>query len=72
MAQPIKDCSCEDWPCCEHADNFPTEPEYCDICGYTYYAVECPFCNAPYDPSEDDDGSWEDNEPTEQTEPDYM
>lgn len=23
MAYPIKDCDCEDFPCCEHADNFP-------------------------------------------------
>lgn len=33
-AFPIKDCDCEDFPCCEHADNFPSEePEYCDLCG---------------------------------------
>lgn len=34
MRYPVKDCKCEDFPCCEHADNFPdTEPEYCDACG---------------------------------------
>lgn len=34
MPHPVKDCQCEDFPCCEHADNFPdSEPEYCDLCG---------------------------------------
>jgi hypothetical protein len=37
MPYPIKDCNCEDFPCCEHADNFgPPEPEYCDVCGWTH------------------------------------
>jgi len=32
---PVKDCQCEDFPCCEHADNFPDddEPEFCEVCG---------------------------------------
>jgi hypothetical protein len=55
MARPIKDCQCEDFPCCEHADNFETEPEYCDICGYNYYGPICKFCEAPYEEEEDED-----------------
>lgn len=39
---PIKDCSCEDFPCCEHADNYPSEPEYCDICGFAHRSIDCP------------------------------
>lgn len=46
MATPIRDCECEDFPCCVHADNFPdteTIPgvlivgggvSYCDVCGF--------------------------------------
>lgn len=43
MPYPVKDCQCEDFPCCEHADNFPSEePEYCDLCsGYGHSAFEC-------------------------------
>lgn len=58
MAYPIKDCDCEDFPCCEHADNYPAEPEYCDVCGYTYMGPVCRFCEEPdeeedYDEDED-------------------
>lgn len=60
MALPIKDCNCEDFPCCEHADNYPAEPEYCDVCGYTYYTAVCKFCEAPYD---DEDDELEEYEP---------
>lgn len=44
MAYPVKDCVCEDFPCCEHADNFPdTEPEYCEVCGgYGHSGMQCP------------------------------
>lgn len=24
---PVRDCDCEDFPCCIHADNFPITPE---------------------------------------------
>jgi hypothetical protein len=52
MTQPVKDCQCEDFPCCEHADNFPsTEPEYCDLCGrYGHSPFEC------------QDGEWQEDE----------
>lgn len=34
MRTPTKDCDCEDFPCCEHADNFPEdELAWCDMCG---------------------------------------
>ena len=39
---PIKDCNCEDFPCCEHADNYPSEPEYCDMCGFAHRSIDCP------------------------------
>ena len=42
MAYPIKDCSCEDFPCCEHADNYPSEPEFCDDCGFAHRSIDCP------------------------------
>lgn len=51
---PVKDCQCEDFPCCEHADNFPSEPEYCDQCGY-YHGGPCP------DNDYDDDEETEDD-----------
>jgi hypothetical protein len=41
---PTKDCQCEDFPCCEHADNFPAESSedyYCDQCGFSHVG-ECP------------------------------
>lgn len=43
MPTPVKDCRCEDFPCCEHADNFPIEePEYCGVCGsYGHYDGQC-------------------------------
>jgi hypothetical protein len=36
MRIPVKDCDCEDFPLCEHADNFPEDSTslYCDICGF--------------------------------------
>jgi hypothetical protein len=52
---PVKDCQCEDFPCCEHADNFPeTEPQYCEECG----VMVGPNHNCQdyiYDPEEDED-----------------
>lgn len=41
MPYPVKDCQCEDFPCCEH--NIPSEePEYCDLCGgYGHSPFEC-------------------------------
>lgn len=36
MRMPTRDCECEDFPCCEHADNFPEDDPmtfYCDVCG---------------------------------------
>lgn len=43
MRYPVKDCQCEDFPCCEHADNFPDEePEYCEVCGgYGHSGMQC-------------------------------
>lgn len=41
---PVKDCECEDFPCCEHADNFPimdSEAYYCDMCGFNHVGL-CP------------------------------
>lgn len=50
MRYPTKDCQCEDFPCCEHADNFPSEePPYCDQCGGTHAGI----CN--YYDGEDDE-----------------
>jgi hypothetical protein len=38
MPYPIKDCDCEDFPCCVHADNFGDEgPPYCDQCGFNHF-----------------------------------
>ncbi len=43
MSYPVKDCACEDFPCCEHADNFPAEePRYCDMCGGYHESLDCP------------------------------
>lgn len=57
MPHPTKDCDCEDFPCCEHADNFPVEDNpqmyYCDICGFSH-AGPCPV---------EDDYDDEDEEP---------
>lgn len=34
---PVRDCCCEDWPCCEHADNYAlTGQDALDVC--------CPHC----------------------------
>lgn len=44
MPVPVQDCSCEDFPCCQHADNFPVEDAmafYCDICGFSH-SGSCP------------------------------
>lgn len=41
MRMPIKDCQCEDFPCCEHADNSPSEPDYCEDCGIMHMGI-CP------------------------------
>ena len=53
MPVPTRDCDCEDFPCCEHADNFPVEDNpmiyYCDICGYSHVG-DCT------DDFEDDEG----------------
>lgn len=54
MPYPIKDCDCEDFPCCGHGDNFPVEDPmdyYCDICGMCHTG-EC--LDDRYD-SEDED-----------------
>ena len=45
MRTPIKDCDCEDFPCCEHADNYPVEDPmdlYCDQCGFSHYG-DCAY-----------------------------
>lgn len=45
MPIPTKDCQCEDFPCCEHADNFPVDDNpamyYCDMCGFSHVG-DCP------------------------------
>lgn len=45
MPVPTKDCDCEDFPCCEHADNYPVDDNpqlyYCDICGFSHVG-DCP------------------------------
>jgi hypothetical protein len=61
MTYPIKDCKCEDFPCCEHADNYPAEPEYCNMCGYTYYTAVCP-CEDRYEDDEDDEDEVDEDE----------
>lgn len=52
MPFPIKDCECEDFPLCEHADNYPAEPDYCNMCGRMYYGITC-GCE-DYEDDEDD------------------
>lgn len=54
MPVPTKDCSCEDFPCCVHADNFPVEDPtafYCDICGFVHQGR----CPDEFDYEEDED-----------------
>lgn len=64
MPYPIKDCQCEDFPCCEHADNFPNEDPmayYCDICGFSHSPNDCPddgYYEEDYD--EDDESPFDD------------
>ena len=53
MRYPIRDCQCIDWPCCEHADNFPPEPE--DCCPYCGYPDCCGDCEQDYYDDEPDD-----------------
>lgn len=58
MNMPVKDCQCEDFPCCEHADNFPSEePEYCECCGgYGHNGMQC-------------EADWEDEEEAPEYDP---
>jgi len=54
MTQPVKDCNCEDWSCCEHADNYPNEgPPYCDMCGLEHYG-DC-WENLEWDDEDEED-----------------
>lgn len=64
MRHPVKDCSCEDFPCCEHADNFPdTEPEYCDLCGaHGHSPLDCAWGYDEPEPDEYDPGPEVDDE----------
>jgi hypothetical protein len=34
----VKECDCEDYPCCGHTDNIPLSPEdyYCSDCGFSH------------------------------------
>jgi hypothetical protein len=52
MSYPIRDCECEDFPLCIHADNFDTEPEFCDICGWEHRG-SCPPDDDSYEEDED-------------------
>ena len=61
MVTPIQDCKCEDFPCCEHADNYPAEPQYCDMCGYNYMTVTC-SCVDVEENYDDDEGTWDDED----------
>jgi len=55
---PFKSCNCEDYPCCEHADNYAlTGEDALDIC--------CPHCGEPdcfggCEESRFDDEPWDD------------
>jgi len=50
---PICDCWCQDWPCCEHTDNFPDDPEnFCPYCGRPDCFGECD--DEPYDDDDDE------------------
>jgi hypothetical protein len=49
----VKECNCEDYPCCGHTDNIPTFDSdwlYCDRCGMTHKDFEC------------DDDEWEEDD----------
>lgn len=47
----VKDCDCEDYPCCGHTDNIPSdEPYECDLC----FTQHSPRANCPPDWEDED------------------
>jgi|SRR5688572_5080030 len=48
----VRDCDCEDYPCCGHTDNIPSdEPYECDLC----FTQHDPSANCPPDWEDEDD-----------------
>jgi len=58
----VKSCECEDWPCCECADDYAYTAEeayemyYCDDCGTSHASLNCPIDDYDEEEDEDDEG----------------
>lgn len=56
-SRSVRDCDCEDYPCCGHTDNIPFDNAdlYCGICGMSHYEVDCPDDGLDDDEEEEDE-----------------